>query len=176
VARILILAITAALLALPRQSVAAALPEAEVKAAFVVNFLLFTNWPGSENLPESLRLCVLGRDGVASALRNLDGHRLGASTVRVTRLREFANAEGCHALYLGASEKPQWPLWLAAAQTRGALSIVDGGEDLSASGSILVVAVIADRVAFDINQDLARQHGLSFSSRILQLAQRTPPP
>ena len=164
------------ILALPRTGSAAALPEDQVKAAFIFNFLLFTNWPDSSGPLPLLRLCTYGDDGVARALRDLDGRRLGNGSVTVSRVSQPDALSTCHALYLGGSEQRHWQEWQLPAQVQGTLTVTDSGERLSISTSVLVVAVENDRVVFSIDQLAAQRHRLSFSARILQLAQQAAPP
>ena len=160
-------------LALPRVSPAAALPEAQVKAAFIFNFLLFTRWPaGTAQSP--LRLCLAGDDAVAKALRQLDGHTLGTGKVQVTRTEALTSA--CHAVYLSAPARKRWSDWLQSPRARGVLSITDGGNQLDASGSILVVAAQNDRVVFELDLEQARRQKLGFGARILQLARQNNAP
>ena len=162
-------ALLALLLAQPRILPAAALPEAEVKAAFIFNFLLFTNWEGRAR-PAPIQLCLLGEDAVAQALRQLDGHRLGRGQVLVRGKRDARSIAGCHALYLAPAELRRDADALGARQARGILSVSDGGERLAADGSMLVVAVQQDRVVFGLDLKLARSQGLNFDARALALA------
>lgn len=156
---------------LPRPAAAGALPEDQVKAAFIFNFLLFTNWPGRHaESREPLNLCIAGQDEIAEALHDLDGRRLGPSTVLVSTLKDAHEADACEALYLADSERDQWPQWLSATATRLALTVTDGGEALGGRGGVLEVAVESDRVVFSVDLHSARQRRLSFSSRILSLA------
>lgn len=164
-------------LALPRTGGAAALPEDQVKAAFIFNFLLFTNWPsGAGSMPQQLRLCTFGSDGVERALRDLDGRRLGAGSVTVSRVSRPEELSACHALYLAGSVQDRWAQWRLPAQDRGTLTVIDSGERLSAAVSVLTVAVEKDRVVFSIDLEAAQRHQLSFSARILQLARQVPAP
>lgn len=158
------------LLALPSATRAAALPEAQVKAAFIFNFLLFTNWT-ADAPPAPLNLCVLGNDAVARELRTLNGRLLGGAPVKVTSVTTPQERNPCHALYLSPAEQTRWPAWLAAPLAQKALTITDSGEKLSQEGCVLAVAVQQDRVVFGLDLAQAERRQLKFSARVLQLAQ-----
>lgn len=170
------LAATLCLLAAqPRGLGAAALPEAQVKAAFIFNFLLFTDWPATTQPPPRLNLCLLGDDEVAKALRELDGRRLGASIVAVSGAQKSADLQACNAVYMAPQQLAHGMQWLASAPAQGVLSITDGGERLAGNGSILVVAIQHDRLVFDLDLEQAKRQRLGFSARVLQIAGKAPP-
>src|SRR3954465_2168030 len=86
---------------------AGAVPEYELKAAFVFNFAVFTEWP-QETLAGGapILLCAGANTAMLPALQRLsdklvNGHRL---TVR----HSAGTLRGCHVLVLDAHDRERW--------------------------------------------------------------------
>ncbi len=143
--------------------------EYQVKAAFLLNFARFTDWP--ENAAKGpLTTCVLGRDPFGHWLkdlvegRNIDGHQLV-----IRHISEPAEVSGCAILYIGASEpKKIWSV-IAGLNPQGLLTI---GEDPRGSDGAVINFILKDgRVRFAIDTDAAARTKLHISARLLSLAQ-----
>jgi hypothetical protein len=147
---------------------------AELKAAFVYNFLQFTTWaaaPGGAATAD-LVLCAYARGAVADALVGLDDKPVGPRRIRVRAWPD--SARDCAVLYLSAETRPRAALILAAAGAT-ALTIA---EDTKAPPEGVSIGLFeeGDRLAFAINLDSARNSGVRFSSKLLRLAKSVHPP
>ena len=70
-------------------------PEPELKAAILVNMLLFVDWPAQGvQAPNRLTVCYLDVGPVASALAQLDGKVLKGKPLHVVRV-DAASIGGC---------------------------------------------------------------------------------
>jgi hypothetical protein len=149
----------------------------QVRAAFVLNFVRYTEWPATsfESEDSPYYVVVVDDDGVASALRELADRagRTGGRALRVISMRTPESAEALvglvrrsHVAYLG--EKPDQEL-LEALSAATVLTVAADAEFLRRGGMIALV-VEGSRVTFDVDADAIRAHGLLLSSRVLRLA------
>ncbi|MGH1509869.1 YfiR family protein [Ralstonia solanacearum] len=140
--------------------------EAEVKAAFIYNFALFTTWPAS-TLPANapMVLCVAPEHPLQAALGRLAGKSVRGHQLEVRRLGDGAGA-GCHMVVLDDRVRGQAARPDPAAPV---LTVVDGGRT-GASGPMIALSLQDSRVVFDIDAAAARQAGLQLSSQLLRLA------
>ena len=164
-----VLALAGALAALPAVAVVAAepLPEYDVKAAFLYNFALFTDWPGAA--PQGVVFCVLGQDPFGAALDAFQSKPLRGAQVEVRRLPEAAGVRGCHVLFIGARDAQGVARGLQAAKGLPVLTVADAPGALDA-GVMIVMALDERRVVFEVNREAAAGAGLSLSSKLLRLA------
>lgn len=95
-----------------RAQLPAGADEAELKAAILYNFALFTEWP-ADTLPASapLRLCVFQGNALLAALTGLqekqvNGHRVSVRTLPASP--GGAQLAACHLLVLDARDRERW--------------------------------------------------------------------
>lgn len=173
-------ACVAAVLLCASSSAAAPEPKpAEVKAAFLVNFTKFTDWP-TDVLPAGapLMVCVMGDEEVAYAFDRLvksrpaQGRELKAVRLNVNILSRPGDStlRSCHMLYASAGLDPKiWPVLLNAIEGAPVFSVSDS-EGFADRGGLAALYVELKRMRFAINIDTARRSGLRLSSGFLDLA------
>lgn len=146
-------------------------PEYAIKAAFLYNFALFTQWPEDTHPTEgaALRLCVLGQDPFGKALRDLAGSRVQGRPLSVERAASAAEARACHILFISRSEEPRLAAILDALGESSILTVGDS-EGLARRGVVISLFLARDRVAFDVNTHAARAARLAISAKVLRLA------
>jgi hypothetical protein len=144
--------------------------EHEVKAAFLVRFLSFVEWPESAFArPEApIVIGVLGADDVLAALQETaPGRVVQARPVIARRVKEGEPLAGVHTLFVGRGASGQLskigspPGMLVVAET-------EGGLDRGATVNFLRRE---GRVRFEVALDTAENQGLRISSRMLSVAQ-----
>ena len=150
-------------------ALAAAQSEHEVKAAFLVRFLSFVEWPESAFArPESpLVIGVIGADEVLAALQeSVQGRVVQARPVTARRVREGELA-GVHLLFVGRGASAVLP---RLGNPPGVLVVAEteGGLDRGATVNFLRRE---GRVRFEVALDTAEKQGLRISSRMLSVAQ-----
>lgn len=138
--------------------------EADLKAAYIFNFLSLTSW--LEEPGPVLRVCVAGNSGPA-ALRALGGKLVRERTVSVVGAATPDRVAGCHALYIPRTESLALAPWLAAAERLPVLTI---SEAPRAGGAILNLRLAGDQVVFDVDTQAAAHARLTLSSQLLKLA------
>ena len=137
-----------------------------LKAAFLYNFALYTEWPV---LPTSFELCVAGRDDMGEALDALSRRQVAGRSINVRRIDGNEVPASCNLLFVAASERGQCARWLGAVRGRPILTISDFGLHEEAQ-AMLHLHVEQGRLVFTASQSRAKGNGLSFSAKMLRLA------
>ncbi len=146
--------------------------EYEVKAAFLLNFAKFVEWP-SKAFPDSKSPFVIGIVGVdpfGDALPQL----IKRQTVqqRPIVIRRFKVAEdfsGCHILFLSRSLAAQTDHVLERMKELPVLTVSER-EDFVQRGGVIGFAHADKAVRFDINVQAAAAVDLKVSSKLLAIA------
>lgn len=148
--------------------------EYEVKAAFLFNFLGFTEWPPAAfaRADDPVRLCIAGHDPFGAAIDNVvKAERVGGRSVVVERLEESETAERCTMLFVPAGVPAA--RWLGSA---GAHTLTVGEhEGFLREGGMIALVLDAGRVRFDVNVEAAVARDIRISARVLRLARSTLP-
>jgi hypothetical protein len=142
-------------------------PEYRLKAAFLYNFALFTEWPAE--VGGTLTLCVVGADPFGDELNGLQGKAVGTRSLAVQRKAAGQPANGCHLLFVAAPAIGGLPRLLEQVRGQPVLVVADS-PGAAHQGAALNMAVANNRVSFEANQRAARAAGLTLSSRLLRLA------
>lgn len=142
-----------------------------IKAAILYNFAKFTRWPAEsfESADAPLQLCVFGIDPFRDALATIDGKHVGSRNLRTRLITDTTMVDGCHLLFVSASENERLADILAATQGAAVLTVADI-PDFSRAGGIITLNIVEDRTRFDVNRLAADQVGLKLSAKLLRLA------
>jgi hypothetical protein len=142
--------------------------ERALKAAYLFNFIQFTQWPVPPDEP--FRLCVLGQTPLDEHLARLEGKSvlsgLHISLRHVTARESFA---GCHALYIDDSQRSQADAVLSRLGSSPVLTLTDS-DGLADRGLMIEIHKRDARLGFDVNLAMARRANINFSARMLKLA------
>jgi len=152
---------------LPAAAAEQALREYEVKAAFLLNFTKFIEWPSASfGAAESpFAICVLNDDPFGSILDQIVEGESAAGRKLVVHRISRAQAAGCQIVFTSAQDSPRSLSGLGA----GVLTVGEGAEFLRQGGMVAFV-VENRRVRFDINLTAAAKSGLRISSKLLNVA------
>ncbi len=151
-----------------------AMPEYQVKAAFVYNFAKFVEWPPA-GAREPFAFCLFGKDPFRGTLDDLvRGKLLNGRPTLVVRVTGAAQARTCPVLFIG-----QMPPAAVAEVLRGlagaaVLTVSENPGFLDAGGTIQLL-VDGNKVRFEVNAEPARRSGLQISSRLMRLARSVRP-
>lgn len=165
-AAVVLLALTGVNL-LPAMTQAQGSLEYAVKAAYLVKFAPFIDWPdGTFTSPDvPLNICVVGTDPFGQLLdRAAQGQRDGDHPVTIRR-PQVPDAS-CQILFAGGDEAVVENA-LQQIKDRAVLTVTDSS--FRARG-IINFAVIDDHVRFDIDEAAADAASIRISSKLLELA------
>jgi hypothetical protein len=170
--KIAVLALLGALLlAAPRVSAQRGL-EYEVKAAYLYNIVNFVTWPADAftGPNDPLHVCVYGADPFGRLLDNvMQGGTANKRPVQVVRATDAATLPQCEMIFLSGANTDRIDQAIRITLQRPALTVGESGDFLRRGGMIAFV-IDGGRVRFDINLPVATSHGLTLSSRLLQVA------
>jgi YfiR/HmsC-like len=144
--------------------------ESEVKAAFLLNFTRFVDWPAQsfENSSSPLTICIIGDDPFGRVLDQLvEGETSNGRKIEVDRMRRAPAAKSCQVLFVSRSEK-NVPALLAGVGT-GVLTVSDREKFLN-EGGMIALFLEGTHVRFDINLRAATKASLSLNARLLNVA------
>lgn len=144
--------------------------EYKVKAAFLLNFTKFIDWPpGAFSAPdEPFAICILGSDPFGKALDDIvEGESVGDHKLTVRRITDVPQPKTCQMLFIGPGEKEASRTLEAVGP--GVLTVGEG-DTFTREGGAIGFVVDRRRVRFDINVSAAGRAGLKLSSRLLSVA------
>lgn len=142
--------------------------ERAMKAAYLYNFAVFTQWPKLSST--AFQFCVLGASAVDEELRRLQGRPVQSGLPLVVRnVVPGDDLEPCQLLYVDDSQRRQFAAALGRLNGYPVLTVTDA-EGLVEHGAMIEVRRQGNRLAFDVNLPAARRVKLDFSARLLKLA------
>lgn len=155
---------------LTTQVQAQAADEYQVKAAFILNFARFVDWPNDAfGDGGALVVGVVGDDPFGGALDRLNGNAVNGRHLRIRRLRWDDNLRACQILFVSASEGKHLGKILESVRGGSVLTI---GElpQFNQAGGIIKFVIQDNKVRFEINAGAAGQARLRISSKLLALS------
>jgi hypothetical protein len=144
--------------------------EYQVKAAFLLNFTKFIEWPAAAfAAPDSpIAICILGDDPFGGALDQMvAGEVVNRRKVAAQRIKRAPPPKSCQVLFAGGSEKDLSKILPGLGP--GVLSVGEG-ETFLRDGGMIAFVVENRRVRFEINRTAADNAGIKLSSRLLSVA------
>lgn len=140
--------------------------ERSVKAAFVLKFIGYVDFPASA---APLVVGVVGAPGIQAEMARLAAHAAGPRQVVVRELRPNDPLAGVQVLFIGGAETERAERLLRAAARQGILAVTefDGG---LREGSVINFRLVDERVRFEVSLAAADRAGIRLSSRLLAVA------
>jgi hypothetical protein len=176
IATLLLVLIAAPGLSVPEPAAAAPdLPSAgeyQVKAALLLKFLSFVNWPAERASKDSsaLTIGVFGKDPFGETLEHLaKGKKLQSRDLKIHRIEDHDGLDCCEVLFVSASENRDVETILEAVRERPVLTIGET-DRFYQMGGMIRLKMVRNKIRFDINQQAAKDSGLEIGSQLLKLA------
>ena len=151
------------------QSIAVAedMLEYQVKAAFIYNFIAFTQWP--DNIDETINLCIYGKDYFGGEIDKLQSRAVNKRHIKIVRVNDLKELARCQAIFFSKSINNHLSTILSDLQNKPILTLADNPHALS-EGIVINMNLSNEKIVFEINLGVARKSGLDISSKLLQLA------
>ena len=145
--------------------------EFQVKAAFLVNFPKYVDWPpaafAATNSP--VVIAVLGETKVAEELQKVvAGRRVNGRKIVLKRLAAGAVTADCHILFVAAAEQQRSPDLVA--QLNCCVLTVGESDGFLEHGGIINLARRDRKVALEVSLTAASKAGIEISSKLLAVA------
>ena len=157
-----------------QSALAEPIPEYEMKAAYLYNFALFTEWPDSviKAVPaNTIRLCILGNDDFGASLGNLTRARSNSIRIQLSYLVDIKNVSQCQILFIDSSELKNIELIIKDLANTPILTVSDN-EEMFRTGLMVGMFLENRRLAFDVNYIQTNNAKLTISSKMLRMARR----
>jgi hypothetical protein len=155
-----------------RPANAGASSEYEIKAAFLLKFGGFVDWPDAK-FPEADTPFLIGLLGTDPFKQSLDDavrdRKLGDRPIELRRASSSDFLTECHIVFIADSDEEKLPAILETLHKASVLSVGDSA-DFAEHGGIIYLKKEGDKIRFEINVGSARQAGLSLDSKLLNLA------
>ena len=152
---------------------APALNEYELKAAFLYNFVKFTEWPAEESgkSDEPFIIGVVGKDPFGAALDKLiEGETIHDKKIVARRFpRMDAAMANSHVLFISVSEEQNLAAILKLLDGQAVLTVSEIA-NFAQRGGIIDLKKENNRIIFEINLFTARRAGLAMNAQLLKLA------
>lgn len=153
----------------PRASPARSAPAHEVKAALLVNFGRFIDWPERPEC-ETFTIVVIGAPEVAESLRAASPDLvIRGRRVAVREARDASEALPAQVVYFGEDAPPPDRHELARLARASVLTVGDRAPFLE-EGGFIRLAIVDDRLRIHVREGAGADGGLRPSSALLDLA------
>ncbi|HWN08754.1 MAG TPA: YfiR family protein [Pyrinomonadaceae bacterium] len=159
------------LVSIGSSNVAAQAPnEYRVKAAFILNFARFVEWP-ADAYSESgvLVVGIIGDNPFGGSLDQLNGNTVNGRRISIRRFKAGDYLKGCQILFVGSSERNRLGKILDSVKGGSVLTI---GElpQFNQAGGVIKFVIDDYKVRFEINAGAAGHARLRVSSKLLALS------
>jgi hypothetical protein len=148
--------------------------EYPVKAAFLLNFLKFVDWPSNTPQGDSSKpfvVGVLGEDPFGTILDDtFKGKVVNGRAVEIRRCDEVG-AAACHLVFVSISDRERIKELLPALHEKGVLTVGETS-DFQRAGGVIRFVISNERVNFEIDLSQTSNAKFKISSKLLQLAQK----
>jgi hypothetical protein len=144
--------------------------EYHIKAAYLLNFLRFTEWPNPGPDKSALVIGILGADPFGDVLEStMAGKTVRGRPISVRRFRTIHDIDDCQLLFVSTSEASRLRLDLERLPDLSILTVSENAGFLESGGAVSFV--IADnKVRFDVNLDALSAAHLKLDAQLLAVA------
>ena len=151
--------------------------EYNVKAALLLNFARFIEWPDRAFATPTapVEICVFTPDPFGEALdRALQGEKIGTRPLVARDVRSPSETNGCHLLFIPAGTESR----ATAMMRQAGPHTVTVGESprFETMGGAVTFVLEGGRVRFNVNLRPVEERGVRISARMLHLASRVDRP
>ena len=141
--------------------------EYRLKAAFLYNFFIYTEWP---NLPDqTLNLCIYGEDPFGENLQYVKSRKAHEREIVVRHTKNVDDLSGCQVVFISKSHIANLGSIMKRLGGLPILTIADV-PDVGQQGVILNMAIKEGKITFEANLAATKRNGLKLSSQLLRFA------
>jgi hypothetical protein len=148
------------------------LDEYQVKAGFVVNFALLTEWPPESPLDkEPFSIAILGKVPSPIFISTLKSLSFRGNKVAVKHIDSVEEAKNVRLVFVSSSERAHLPAILKELHHLNVLTVSDMSGFCEAGGMIGLLS-LQNRIGYEVNLGAVRRARFSMSSQMLKLAKK----
>lgn len=144
-------------------------PEYAVKAAYLLNFARYIEWPYEleRRRGRQMTICSWRSDSFEGATTELEKRYLGDLKVVFSTIQNSSDVENCDLLFFKSQTEPELTAMSALLESNHVVSVTEN----SLTG-ILNFEIVDGQVRFDCNLSIAQRTGVRLGSQLLKLALR----
>ena len=142
--------------------------ESQLKAAFLVNFLKYVEWPAPRT---TTNLCLFGRDSLGPYLAAYEGKHIGGRELRIRKVSSPEQIADCQQLFISETEEARFAVVMRWVDKQAILTISDA-EAFTREGGAIALVRSEGRLQFDVNADALARAGLRANPQMLRLARQ----
>ena len=142
--------------------------ESELKAAYLVNFLKYVEWPAPRT---TTNLCLFGRDSLGPYLAAYEGKHIGGRELRIPKVSSPEQIADCQQLFISETEEARFAVVMRWVDKQAILTISDA-EAFTREGGAIALVRSEGRLQFDVNADALARAGLRANPQMLRLARQ----
>jgi len=143
-------------------------PEYQLKAIFLFNFLDFTEWPNNKRNDRTI--CILGNNPFNDYLQELASLAKNNQKTRIKHVAIISNANDCHILFISRSETNHLNQILETLDNKPLLTVSDIRSFALKSGMI-ELSRKSKKTKLIINLNSVNKAGIKLNSNLIDLAQ-----
>ena len=144
--------------------------EHRVKAAYVFQFAIFTDWP-TNSFPSAespLVIGVVGNEDVADEVDIIAGEqRVRGKPLRILRLKPEQDLSICHVLFIGRGQN--FESILRKVQRTSVLTVGEQ-ENFAKNGGVFNLVPVGDTIKFNANRAAIENANLKVKAQVLRIA------
>jgi hypothetical protein len=147
--------------------------EYQLKAVFLFNFTQFVEWPASSFSSDQspMIIGIVGNNPFGSYLEEtVTGEKVGEHPVVVQYYNNAEEIKACHILFINLSDSKQREQVVTLLKGRNILMVSDAPGFLNQGGMVRFFTG-SNKIKLQINLEAAKAANLSFSSKLLRLAE-----
>jgi hypothetical protein len=147
------------------------LAEYEVKAAFLLNFIKYVEWPAARagTTNDDLVLCIAGENPFGEFLNLLKDKNIRGRKLVIRNTVDQSNLVASHIIFIPASEEYRLTALMSAVEGLPILTVSEIPAFAQRGGMINFITV-DNKIRFEINLDAAQHVGIQIGSQLLKLA------
>jgi hypothetical protein len=140
--------------------------EAQLKAAYLVNFLKYVEFPGTRT---TVNLCLFGRDSLGPYLAGYEGRQVGGRELRIRRVNSPEQIADCQEIFVPDTEEARLAAVLRWVDKQPILTVSDA-ETFTREGGGIALIRADGRLQFEVNVEALNRAGMRASPQMLRLA------
>jgi hypothetical protein len=146
--------------------------EYQVKAAFLLNFTRFIEWPSSSFTSEQAPIIIgiLGANPFGNYLNEIiTDEKVGGHPLIIQQYKSINDMKSCHILFINKLETEYLAQLTGILKGKDILTVSDAPDFLRQGGMILFFTK-SNKIQFQVNLDVVKTTKLDISSKLLHLA------
>ena len=144
--------------------------EYQIKAAMMINFIQFIDWPEDPNHPSNtLTIGIIGEDNFGKTLDSIEGRIINGKQLTIRRFNAVSQVDQCQILFVPQSESFRLNEIFKFLNGTPVLTIGEA-DKFNQLGGIIRFYLEQNHVRFEINKSAADQSKLKISAKLMEIA------